>query len=117
MRVARAHSRRDARVCYNPSMPLTLTREIRFGLEELERAGANATNGFAGNPALTGIAPFLTLAATISGDVDPQTGMLVNIKTLDKVMRQHAVPFLRETKGKAGAQQPARTLLNLYTAL
>lgn len=62
-------------------------------MAEREQAGAN--NGFAGEPALRGIAPFLTLSAAISGQIDPRTGMLINIKIVDKVLRQSAVPMLR----------------------
>jgi 6-pyruvoyltetrahydropterin/6-carboxytetrahydropterin synthase len=75
-------------------MGVTLTREIRLGLEEVAAPGA--ANGFAGNPALTGIAPFVRLAATIRGTVDRATGMLVHIKDVDRVLRETAVPRLRE---------------------
>jgi 6-pyruvoyltetrahydropterin/6-carboxytetrahydropterin synthase len=75
-------------------MGVTLSREIRFGLEE--RASPGTVNGFAGNPALTGIAPFLKLAVVIRGAVDATTGMLVNIKDVDRLLREMAVPRLRE---------------------
>ena len=78
-------------------MPLTLTRELRFGLHAAASpAPAEASNGFAGNPALLDVAPFLTLAATITGDVDGSTGMLINIKSVDRILREHAVPWVRE---------------------
>jgi len=76
-------------------MPLTLTREIRFGLYELPETPAGAANGFAGNPRLEGIAPFLTLQARLAGSVDPSTGMLINIKVVDRVLRELAVPAIR----------------------
>jgi 6-pyruvoyltetrahydropterin/6-carboxytetrahydropterin synthase len=63
-------------------------------LEEATARGA--TNGFAGNPALTGIAPFLRLIASIRGDVDGTTGMIMNIKHVDQLLRELAVPRLRE---------------------
>jgi 6-pyruvoyltetrahydropterin/6-carboxytetrahydropterin synthase len=75
------------------STTVKLTREIRFGLHETPAPGA--TNGFAGNPALIDLAPFLMLRATVSGAIDPNTGMLINIKLVDAVLREHAVPMLR----------------------
>jgi 6-pyruvoyltetrahydropterin/6-carboxytetrahydropterin synthase len=75
-------------------MGVTLTREIRFGLEETPAPGA--VNGFAGNPALTGIAPFVRLAVVIRGEADAVTGMLVNIQDVDRLLREVAVPRLRE---------------------
>jgi 6-pyruvoyltetrahydropterin/6-carboxytetrahydropterin synthase len=80
-------------------MGMMLTREVRFGLHEEGEAragdGRGGTNGFAGNPGLWDVAPFLTLAATVAGVVDAATGMMVNIKLVDKVLRGEAVPFLR----------------------
>src|SRR5580698_1277427 len=72
---------------------LKLSRELRFGLHN-PPAIAPFSNGFAANPALVAIAPFLTLTATISGQVDPATGMLINIKAVDHVLRQRAVPVI-----------------------
>lgn len=73
---------------------LKLSRELRFGLHDPPAAAA-ATNGFAANPALIGMAPFLTLTATIAGQADPATGMLINIKNVDQVLRHRAVPAIR----------------------
>jgi 6-pyruvoyltetrahydropterin/6-carboxytetrahydropterin synthase len=73
---------------------LKLSRELRFGLHD-PPAHTTATNGFAGNPALVSMDPFLTLIATISGHIDAATGMLVNIKTVDHLLRHRAVPAVR----------------------
>ena len=92
---------------------MTLTREIRFGLEETPSPGA--VNGFAGNPALTGIAPFLRLAVVIRGAVDGATGMLVNIQDVDRLLRETAVPRLREEhfQRRATAEEAVRGLWGL----
>ena len=75
---------------------LTLTRELRFGLHAQDDAlSSGQVNGFAGHPPLLGLAPFLTLSATVSGTPDPSTGMLLNIKQIDEVLRACAVPRLR----------------------
>jgi 6-pyruvoyltetrahydropterin/6-carboxytetrahydropterin synthase len=98
---------------------LHLTRELRFGLHEQEhRLTASASNGFAGNPALlgNGIAPFLTLTATLSGAVDPRTGMLINIKIVDRVLRDHAVPMVRRACYDNG-QPPAALVCELMSGL
>ncbi|HEY4330574.1 MAG TPA: 6-carboxytetrahydropterin synthase [Phycisphaerae bacterium] len=90
-------------------MSLKLTRELRFGLHETaERVvGTNDANGFAANPVLADIAPFLTLKATVEGKVDPKTGMLVNIKHVDRILREHAVPFIRVAHYAARFAAPA----------
>jgi len=76
-----------------------LSRELRFGLHEIAgHAGdpPGASNGFAGNPALLGMAPFLLLIATVAGRSDPATGMLINVKDMDVTLRTVAVPLIRK---------------------
>jgi 6-pyruvoyltetrahydropterin/6-carboxytetrahydropterin synthase len=85
---------------------LSLSRELRFGLHPAPAAGGpealggvpapRSVNGFAGHPALLGLAPFLTLTATVAGQPEPATGMLTNIRVIDEVLREYAVPRLRD---------------------
>ncbi|HUO07854.1 MAG TPA: 6-carboxytetrahydropterin synthase [Phycisphaerae bacterium] len=76
---------------------LKLSREIRFALHESSQpTPPNSANSFAAEPALLDIAAFLTLSATLSGRIDRATGMLINIKIVDKILRQHALPALRD---------------------
>ncbi len=67
--------------------PVRLSREIRFGLPD-STIVAKSPNSFAGNPPLFGVAPFLTLMATVEGCPDTNTGMLINIKQVDEHLRQ-----------------------------
>lgn len=75
-------------------------REVRFGLSDGTAEGMpvvpGSTNGFAGEPALLGIAPFLTLIVALSGPVDPSTGMLINIKIVDRVLRAETIPQIAQ---------------------
>jgi 6-pyruvoyltetrahydropterin/6-carboxytetrahydropterin synthase len=96
-------------------MALTLTRELRFGLDDGGTSPADSANGFAGNPALTSFDPFLRISATLTGGVDARTGMLVNIKLLDRIMRQHAVPLLRSAA--AARQTPGVAACDLFASL
>jgi 6-pyruvoyltetrahydropterin/6-carboxytetrahydropterin synthase len=95
-------------------MGLTLTRELRIGLEPPPATAgvpANASNGFAGNPALTTIAPFVLLRASLAGAIDASTGMLINIKIIDQVLRDVAVPFMRDAYYAPGANPHPGLLL------
>lgn len=72
---------------------MRLSREIRFAL----KAAATPTDGinsFAGHPALDGLAPFLTLTAIVEGQPDSATGMLINIKHIDQLLREHLIPMI-----------------------
>jgi 6-pyruvoyltetrahydropterin/6-carboxytetrahydropterin synthase len=72
-----------------------LSREVRFGLQE-PVTDKSASNSFAGNPALGSLTPFVALTVTMSGPIDASTGMLVNIKVIDAVVRETAVEKIRD---------------------
>lgn len=77
----------------NHACVVQLSRELRFSLVGDELA-APAANNFAGNPPARGLAPFCTLQARVTGQVDATSGMLMNIREMDRVLRQVAVPVL-----------------------
>jgi 6-pyruvoyltetrahydropterin/6-carboxytetrahydropterin synthase len=90
-----------------------LTRELRFGIEP-GTLGPRG-NGFAGNPGLEGLGAFFLLRATVAGAVDPATGMLVNIKEVDRALRDVGVPHIR--RAFETNEAPARAVAGLLTAL
>jgi 6-pyruvoyltetrahydropterin/6-carboxytetrahydropterin synthase len=69
-----------------------LTRAVRFSVQPGAQRVPGSVNGFAGEPPTTGIFPFVELRATISGAVSPRTGYLANIREIDRVLRERAVP-------------------------
>ena len=97
---------------------LKLTREIRFALHETSQpTPPNAANSFAAEPALLDIAPHLVLSATLSGRIDPATGMLINIKLVDKILRQYALPTLRDGYFRDPPHPAPALLSNLFKNL
>ncbi len=97
---------------------LKLSREIRFALHESSQpTPPSSTNSFAAEPALLDIAPFLTLTATLLGPIDPTTGMLINIKIVDKILRQHAIPTLRDGYHREPPHPAPALLHNLFKNL
>ncbi|MGN6369707.1 MAG: 6-pyruvoyl trahydropterin synthase family protein [Phycisphaerae bacterium] len=94
---------------------LKLSREIRFALHDSSQpTPPGSSNSFAAEPALLDIAPFLTLSATLSGRIDPATGMLINIKIVDKLLRQHAIPALRDGYFREPPHPAAALLYNVF---
>src|SRR5437763_1963044 len=74
------------------------TREVRFAVnpgEADDQLRQSPTNSYGGYPSLTGYGPFLTLAVTLAGELDPQTGYLRNIKDIDDAVRRHVIPGIR----------------------
>ncbi|GJM23847.1 MAG: hypothetical protein DHS20C16_02620 [Phycisphaerae bacterium] len=68
-----------------------LTREVRFSLSDVE-TGGKPQNSWAGWPSSDRLAPYLVLRATVRGAVDQRTGYLCNIVTLDRAVRDEAIP-------------------------
>src|SRR5580704_9323460 len=72
-----------------------LTREVRVAIAE-DEPPANARNGYAGFPPLSGLIPFVTVQVTLGGKPDDRSGYLVNIKRIDEVVRRDGLPILRD---------------------
>ena len=56
---------------------------------------------------MAGYGPFLTLAVTLSGELDPRTGYLRNIKEIDDAVRRHVIPAVRaDVLGQSTSPRP-----------
>jgi len=76
-----------------------LTREVRFAVNaqpDAQLAGGGPTNSFGGFPSLTGLGYFFELQVTLAAELDPKSSYLLNIKDVDQVVRQRAVPIIDE---------------------
>jgi 6-pyruvoyltetrahydropterin/6-carboxytetrahydropterin synthase len=74
-----------------------LTREVRFAINRGpdDQLSGKATNSYAGFPSMRGIGHHLALRVTVSGPLDPSSQYLVNIKQIDALVRERAIPFIR----------------------
>lgn len=89
-----------------------LTRTVRCSIGASEEAGSNT---FAGAPSLLGLGAHYELDITVRGDPDPTTGYLLDIKTIDRAVRDAAVPAIRRAfESKA---PPVPTLISLFEPL
>jgi 6-pyruvoyltetrahydropterin/6-carboxytetrahydropterin synthase len=99
-------------------------REIRFSIDRDWAGAAHGEEGFGqahpvsnswgGWPSAVGIAPYLVLRAYVEGPPDPVTGYLVNIKQIDVLLREKAIPLaarrLREFGVRATGERLVRDL-------
>jgi len=69
-----------------------LTREIRFSVGPA--LDEPVTNSWAGWPTASGVQPYLTLRATVEGTPDALTGYLCNIREIDRLLRERALPLV-----------------------
>jgi len=52
------------------------------------------TNTFSAWPAMRGLGRFYQLHVRCAGEADPVTGYFLNIKVIDKAVREHILPYL-----------------------
>ena len=90
---------------------IELTRTVRFGLD-----GDDGVNAYAGRPRVHALGPWHELDVTVRGVPDPQTGYLVDIKTIDRAVRAHAVGLIRGAL-ESGERAPSRVLRAMVPAL
>lgn len=73
---------------------VTLRRTVRVALSTGEPPGDADANGFGGRPALTGWGTYCELTVACSGVPHGATGYLINIKDIDRAVRESVVPAL-----------------------
>jgi 6-pyruvoyltetrahydropterin/6-carboxytetrahydropterin synthase len=80
-----------------------LTREVRFSVNYRlsHDASDKPSNSYAGFPSLTGLGYYFALQVTLSGQLDPASHYLQNIKLVDTLVRQRAIPVV-ETAIRTG---------------
>lgn len=73
-----------------------LTRQVRFSVNPFLQDGTEGFNSYASKPAGEGLAVFLELSVEVAGDLDPETGFVINVTDIDKNARAFAVPLFAE---------------------
>lgn len=76
-------------------LDMLLTREVRFAAAATPSAPGEGNN-FAANPPPDGVVSVVTLRVQVAGGMDPDSGMLVNIKLIDQVVRRVAAPAMAD---------------------
>lgn len=107
-------------------MLVRLTRVVRFTVCDPPPIGRQAaaplgeprhaptgSNGHGGKPAMRGLGRYYELAITCTGTADPQTGYLVNIKSIDAAAHDRAIPRI----ARACQQEPWRDPATLMAEL
>lgn len=74
----------------------TLTRQIRFNLPLGPMAHSLGQNGFAGIPPMQDLAYYFALDISITGDPDTNNQYLADIRQLDLIAREIAIPLIHE---------------------
>ncbi len=73
-----------------------LGRFVRFSINPFLDEDGPGCNSYASKPAGEGLAVYLELAAELVGPVQADTGLVVNVSDIDRVVRRFAVPVVAE---------------------
>ncbi len=102
-----------------------LTRTVRFNVDGGAacadggaRAGGGAlgVNGFGGVPAMEGLGAHYELVVEVAGEPSRATGYLINIKEIDRAVRDSCVPIVARAM-REGGHDMAGVLADLWAAL
>ncbi|MBN1393095.1 MAG: 6-carboxytetrahydropterin synthase [Sedimentisphaerales bacterium] len=76
-----------------------LSRLVRFSINPFLPEDKNGFNSFASRPAGEGLAIFFELCVKLAGEVEPATGLIVNVSNVDEQVREYVVPeFSRQIR-------------------
>lgn len=96
-------------------MQMRLMREIRFSLGPESPESRPMGNSWSGVPGSDALVPHVILRAIVTGPVDPRTGYLCNITVIDRLLRDHAIQWLRrESAGPTRGGCVAGALRHLW---
>lgn len=82
----------------------TLCRQVRFSVNPLGPVSEAGFNSYASKPCGDGLAVYLGLTVALRGRLDEQTGFVVNVSEIDRVVRGDIVPLF-ERKIRTDFQQ------------
>jgi len=96
-----------------------LTRQVRFSINTApdDQLSAAPTNSYAGHPTLTGLGHYFTLDVTLVGEPSTNSQYVLNIKDIDRAVRERAIPRVGKAIRSNTFGGGARLLLELFDTL
>jgi 6-pyruvoyltetrahydropterin/6-carboxytetrahydropterin synthase len=70
-----------------------LLRQVRFSINPFGPVEQPGRNSFASNPPGEGLAIYFSLWVEIAGKINPDTGFVINVIEIDRLVRERAVPI------------------------
>lgn len=102
-----------------------LARTVRFNLDLTPGNGSEAVaakdkprhNTYAGWPSMRGLGAYYELEVRCVGEADPTTGYVMNIASIDRAVRELAIPHLQAIIHTRQTTDPGRILADLMRQL
>ena len=94
--------------------PTRLHRTARFSINP--DGSTQGHNNFAGTPSSSGLARYYEITLGVIGVPDRDTGYLIGIQEIDRLVRAHLVPIIADVCTHAPTTEPASMLPRLWEA-
>jgi len=95
----------------------TLSRQIRFSIDAFSAERKMGYNSYASRPSVEGLGLYLALWVDLESRLNPDTGFVVNVSEIDKIVYQRAVPIFTQVISDAFAAQQTVSLSGLASIL
>lgn len=94
-----------------------LSRQIRFSIDPFSDEQELGYNSYASKPCGQGCGVYLALWVDLAGELDPDTGFVINVSQIDQVVRQNVVPLFSDTIQTAYRDRQIPTPISLVLLL
>jgi 6-pyruvoyltetrahydropterin/6-carboxytetrahydropterin synthase len=95
----------------------TLSRQIRFSVDPFRSEQVMGYNSYASKPCGEGLSFYFSLWVELTSPLDPDTGFVINVSEIDKIVRRQAVPLFERTVTTAMRGQQSLELTDLVLLL
>jgi len=94
-----------------------LSRQIRFAIDPFAKSQQTGSNSYCAKPTAEGLAFFFTLYVELKSIANKDTGFVVNVADIDKIVRGKAIGLFDDfvkNYSKAGFEQFAKLLAKIW---
>ncbi|MHC5157005.1 MAG: 6-pyruvoyl trahydropterin synthase family protein [Planctomycetota bacterium] len=95
----------------------TLSRQIRFSIDPFSAEREMGYNSYASKPCVEGLGLYLALWVDLKSRLNPDTGFVVNVSEIDKIVHQTAIPIFIQMISSAFTAQQTVSLSGLASIL
>jgi len=95
----------------------TLSRQVRFSLDPFADRQTQGFNSYASKPCGDGLSLYLSLWVDLASELNPETGFVVNVSEIDRVVRADVVPLFSDAIGAAFRSGQTPTFISLAALL
>ncbi len=95
----------------------TLSRQIRFSVDPFSSDQALGYNSYASKPCGEGLSFYFALWVDLKSELNPDTGFVINVSEIDKVVRQKVFPIFKQAVSTAMSQGRLVSLPDMIVTL